>query len=302
MINFKTELLKQEANVGTFALEPLESGFGHTVGNCLRRVLLSRLEGAAITSIKMDGASHQFSTIPGIAEDVIQMILNLKKVRLKIFSEKAIKLTIKASGKCEVKARDIDTYGAGEVVNPDLHIASLTTPSAKLHIEMMAEKGVGYTVADDKKVEEIGVMPIDSIYTPVLSVNYKVEPARVGRASNYDKLILEITTDGTMEPKDALDQASRILSNYFRQIFDPTLDEVVVAAVSVNDGVMKMSVEELDLPVRITNALRAIEVDTVEKLITTPHSQLLKAKNLGVQSLTLISQKLAERNLSLSEA
>lgn len=302
MINFKVTTKEQTDTQGSFIIEPLEHGFGHTLGNCLRRVMLTSLEGAAITSVKIDGISHQFSTIPGISEDVIEIILNLKKVRIKIFSDKPIKLSLKASGKGEVKARQIDTLGGGEIVSPNLHIASLTAPTAKLNIEMAAEKGTGYVVADEKEVSGIGVLPIDSIYTPVLAVNYTVEPTRVGRSGKYEKLLIEVTTDGTLKPGEAITTAAQMLSNYFKQIFEPTLDEEITATPSVSDGVLKMSVEELDLPVRITNALKAVEIDTVEKLTTTPRSQLLKAKNLGAQSLNLISQKLSERGLTLSEA
>lgn len=302
MINFKVTTLEQNGNVGSFVIEPLESGFGHTLGSCLRRVLLTNLEGTAISSVKIDGVSHQFSTITGVSEDATQIILNLKQIKVKIFSDKPIKLVLKASGKGEVKARDIDTLGGGEIVNPDQHIATLTTPAAKLNIEMTADKGVGYTMSDDKKFSEIGVMAIDSIYSPVIAVDYKVEKTRVGRSTDFDKLSLQITTDGTIKPEDALNETARVLSVHFHQIYEPTFEEVEVAEPAVSNDVLKLSVEELDLPVRITNALKAVEIDTVEKLITTPRNQLLKTKNLGAQSLTLISQKLQERGLSLSEA
>lgn len=303
MLNFKVENIKTEGSKAVYEIEPLEVGFGHTLGNCLRRILLASLEGAAISTVKISGVSHQFSTINGVSEDVIEIILNLKKVRLKIFSDKPIKLTLKADGKGEVKARQIDALGGGEIVNPDQHIASLNSPSAKLNIEMTAEKGVGYVMADEKKSDEIGVMPIDSIFTPVLEVNYKVEPTRVGRESNYEKLTLEIITDGTITPDEALNSAAQILSTHFRQIYDPTpMEEVVTSKPTVSEDTLNMSIEELDLPVRITNALKAVDVDTVGKLTTMPRNQLMKAKNLGVQSLHLISEKLSERGLTLSEA
>lgn len=302
MINFKVNTTRQTNTEGTFVLEPLEAGFGHTLGNCLRRTLLTSLEGAAIDSIKIDGVSHQFASIPGVSEDVTEIILNLKQVRLKIFSDKPIKLSLKVSGKREVKARDIDTLGGGEIVNPDLHIASLNSPSAKLNIEMVAQKGTGYVVADEKKTAEIGVILIDSIYTPVVSVNYHVEPTRVGRRTNFDKLILNIATDGTIGPEEALISASKILSAYFKQVYEPTFEGEEVEEATLSSDVLKLSVEELDLPVRITNALKAVDINTVEQLISTPKTQLIKAKNLGIQSLNLISQKLEERGLSLREA
>ncbi|MFA5932785.1 MAG: DNA-directed RNA polymerase subunit alpha [Microgenomates group bacterium] len=303
MLNFKIKTIEENKTNGIFEMEPLERGFGHTVANCLRRVLLTALPGGAISTVKIDGVSHQFSTVTGVSEDVIQIILNLKQVRIKIFSDTPIKLSLKATGKKEVTAKDIEVLGGGEIVNPDQHIASLTTPSAKLNIEMVAEKGVGYIGADEKKTQEIGVMPIDSIFTPVLSVTYKVEPTRVGRSSNYDKLILDIKTDGTIAPLEALNQSAAVLSAYFKQIYEPTFEgEEITAEPTVSEDALKMSVEELDLPVRITNALKAVEINTVGELITTPRATLLKAKNLGVQSLTLISEKLTERGLTLSEA
>ncbi len=303
MLNFKIKTIAENSNKGTFEMDPMERGFGHTVGNCLRRVLLTALPGAAISTVKIDGVSHQFSTITGVSEDVIQIILNLKLVRLKVFSDGPVKLSLKISGKKEVTAKDIEVLSGGEIVNPTQHICSLTSPSAKLNIEMIAEKGVGYIGADEKKTQEIGVMSIDSIFTPVLSVDYKIEPTRVGRSSNFDKLIMDIETDGTTSPLEALNEAAKILSIYFRQIYEPSFEgEEVIIEPTVSEDVLKMSVEELDLPVRITNALKAVDINMVGELVITPRVTLLKAKNLGVQSLTLITEKLAERGLTLSEA
>lgn len=302
MLNFKVTTLEQTDNKGSFVIEPLEAGFGHTLGNCLRRVMLTSLEGAAISTIKIEGVSHQFSTVPGVSEDVSDIILNLKQVRLKMLTDQPIRLKLKASGKGEVKARDIDTLGGAEIVNPDLYIASLNSATTKLNIDMTAEKGVGYVLADEKKTLELGEMAIDSIFSPVLSVDYKIEPTRVGRSANYDKLTLTVLTDGSVKPEDVLMSSSKILSVHFKQMYDPTFDGEEEVAVAPANDLSKLSVEELDLPVRITNALKAVEIDTVDKLITTPRSLLLKTKNLGVQSLTLISEKLEERGLTLSEA
>lgn len=302
MLNFKVTTLEQTDNKGSFVIEPLEAGFGHTLGNCLRRVMLTSLEGAAISTIKIEGVSHQFSTVPGVSEDVSDIILNLKQVRLKMLTDQPIRLKLKASGKGEIKAGDIDTLGGAEIVNPDLYIASLNSATTKLNIDMTAEKGVGYILADEKKTLELGEMAIDSIFSPVLSVDYKIEPTRVGRSANYDKLTLTVLTDGSVKPEDVLMSSSRILSVHFKQMYDPTFDGEEEVAVTPANDLSKLSVEELDLPVRITNALKAVEIDTVDKLITTPRSLLLKTKNLGVQSLTLISEKLEERGLTLSEA
>lgn len=304
MIKFKVTAEKEEGNRATVVIEPLEQGYGHTLGNSLRRCMLSSLEGAAITSVKIAGVSHQFSTIPGVVEDVIQIILNLKKVSVKVYGDKSVHLTLQKTGKGEVKAGDINTQGGGEIANPDLHIATLTDPKAKLNIDLTAEVGVGYVTADEKKSAEIGVMPIDSIFTPVMSVNYTVDPTRVGRSTNFDKLTMDIITDGTISPLEAVNQAARILSGYFHQVYEPVVEEEVekTETTFMSDDLLKSSVEELDLPVRISNALKAIDADTIGKLIAIPRSQLMKAKNLGAKSLGLISDKLTERGLSLSEA
>jgi DNA-directed RNA polymerase subunit alpha len=305
MNKFKVKVEKDNGASALVAIEPLEQGYGHTLGNALRRCLLTSLEGAAITSVKISGVAHQFSTIPGMVEDVIQLLLNLKKVRIKIYGDKPIRLTLQKSGKGEVKASDIDALGAGEVVNGDLHIATLTDPKTKLSLDLTAEMGVGYMPSDEKRTAEIGVIPLDAIYTPVLSVNYTVDQTRVGRRTDFDKLSLDITTDGTLTPLEAVNKASQILTGYFRQVYEPIEEEEVVESSSpsfMTEDLLKSSVEELDLPVRITNALKAIEIDTIGKLLTVSPSHLMKAKNLGAKSLTLISEKLTERGLSLGEA
>lgn len=301
---FKVTEEKSKDDIAVITLEPLESGFGHTIGNSLRRTMLTSLTGAAITSVKISGVQHQFSTIPGVIEDVIQIILNLKKVRVKLYSDKPIHIKIAKSGAGEVKASDIDTMGNGEVGNPDAHIATISDPKAKLNIEMTVELGTGYISSEERKMTEIGVLPVDAIFSPVQSVNYTVDQTRVGRRTDFDKLTLEIKTDGTMTALEAVNKAAQILSNQFKQVYDPAevaATEETSAPSFVTDDVLKASVEELDLPVRITNALKAIEVDTIGKLTTVSPSQLMKAKNLGAKSLGLISEKLAERGLNLSE-
>ncbi len=312
MSKFKLEVEDQKNNWARVTLEPLEQGYGHTLGNSLKRCMLTSLQGAAITSIKINGVSHQFSTITGVAEDVIQIILNLKQIQVKIYSDdknptanKQIKLKINKTGKGEVKGSDIDTLGAGEIVSPDLHIATLTDPKAKFVVEMTAELGIGFQSADDKKIAEIGVISVDAIFSPVISVNYTVDQTRVGRRTDFDKLNLDVTTDGSITPQEAVEKAAQILSGYFKQIYEPAEAEEVEEAPASNfasEDLLKSSVEELDLPVRITNALKAIEVDTIGKLLSVSPNQLMKAKNLGAKSLTLISEKLSERGLALGEA
>lgn len=301
---FKVTAEENLNNYTKFMIEPLEVGFGHTLGNSLRRVLLTSLEGSAITSVKIEGVSHQFSTIEGVSEDVIEIILNLKKVRVRVHSSEPIRLILKASGKRQVKASDIEVIGDGEVVTLDQHIATLSVASAKLNIEMVAEKGKGYQKGEEKKNGDISTMTIDALFSPVISVNYIVEPTRVGRRTDFDKLSLEVTTDGTIKAAEALDQAAKILSSNFKQIYEPAevIEEEKSSSTQASDEVMKLTVDELDLPVRITNALRAIDVNTVEDLVNISRAQLLKAKNLGGKSLSLVSEKLTERGLSLREA
>lgn len=300
MFKIKAEVEKE--NYAKLSLEPLEGGFGHTLGNALRRVLLTALEGAAVTLVKIDGVPHQFSIIEGVVEDVIEIILNIKKIRIKVHSESEVKLTVKASGKGVVKAGDLGITGDGEIANPEIVIATLNDAKAKLNMEMTAQRGKGYSLAEERKGSEIGLIAIDALFSPVTAVNYSVEPTRVGRKTSYDRLILEITTDGTITPQESLNEAAKILSNTFRQIYEPDEEEEEEAPAAISDEVLKMTVEELDLPVRITNALRAIEISTIEDLLNVSRPELLKAKNLGAKSLSLISEKLLERGLTLREA
>lgn len=300
MFKVKTELEKE--NYARIVIEPLESGFGHTLGNSLRRVLLTSLKGAAITSVKIDGVAHQFSTIDGVMEDVIEIILNLKKINLQISGEKEVKLTLKLSGKKQVKAGDFEIEGQGEIVNKDQIIATLTDAKSKLNIEATAGVGKGYSMAEDRKSSEIGAIAVDALFSPIVAINYSVDPTRVGRSTDYDKLTLEITTNGSVTPLNALNDAAKILSENFRKIYEPDVEEVVEQGTAISEEVLKLTIEELDLPVRITNALKAIEISTIEDLISMPRAQLLKAKNLGTKSISLISEKLVERGLTLREA
>lgn len=300
---FKVKTEQEAENFAKIVLEPLEAGFGHTLGNSLRRVLLTSLKGAAVTSVKIDGVPHQFSTIDGVLEDVIEIILNIKKIHIRVNGENPVKLSLKASGKKEVKAGDFEIEGDGEVVSKDQLVATLTDSKSKLNIEMIAEVGKGYSMAEERKISELGVIAVDALFSPVVSVNYSVDPTRVGRSTDFDKLTLDVTTTGTVSPIEAVNEAARILSSSFHKIYEPTPEEEVAETTSgVSDEVLKLTIEELDLPVRITNALKAIEINTIEDLINVPRGQLLKAKNLGTKSLSLISEKLSERGLTLSEA
>lgn len=299
---FKVKTENESENFARVAIEPLEAGFGHTLGNSLRRVLLTSLPGAAVISVKIDGVAHRFSTIDGVLEDVIEILLNIKKIRLKVYSEKGVKLALKASGKGEVMAKDLEIEGEGEIINPDQRIATLTDAKSKLNMEMVASAGKGYSVAEERKNDEIGVISVDALFSPVSAVNYSVEQTRVGRRTDFDKLILDVTTDGTFSPLEAVNAAAKILSETSRKIYEPDLEEKEEVSSKISDETLKMTIEELDLPVRITNALKAIEINTVEDLLNSSRSQLLKAKNLGTKSVRLISDKLVERGLVLREA
>lgn len=297
---FKVKAVEEKENYAKFIIEPLGGGLGHTLGNSLRRMLLTGLEGAAITSVKIEGVSHQFSTIEGVSEDIIEILLNLKKIRIKVFSEKGAKLILKASGKKQVQAKDLEVVGDGEVVSTDAPIATLNSTSAKLNMEMTVERGRGYSPIEERKISEIGVIAVDAIFSPVIDVNYSVEETRVGRRTDLDRLVIEITTDGTTTPQDALMESAKILSSAFKQIYEPEAEVEEFSSVPVvADEVLKMSVEEIDLPVRITNALRAIDINSVEDLINTPKATLLKAKNLGVKSVGFVEEQLSERGLAL---
>lgn len=300
---FKVKTEKELENFAKITIEPLEAGFGHTLGNSLRRVLLTSLPGAAVTSVKIDGVAHQFSTVEGVLEDVIEIILNIKKIRLSVHSDRPIKLSIRATGKKVIKTADFEIEGDGEIATPNQHIATLTDSKSKLNMELIASQGKGYSMAEERKTNEIGVIAVDALFSPVIAVNYTVEPTRVGRRTDFDKLILDVTTNGTVSPLEAVNVAAKILSDTFHKIYEPDQEEEVEdTGPSISEEVLKLTIEEFDLPVRITNALKAIEINTIEDLINTSKQQLLKAKNLGTKSISLISEKLAERGLSLREA
>lgn len=300
---FKIITESENENLARIAIEPLDTGFGHTLGNAIRRVLLTSLKGAAVTSIKIDGVAHQFSTINGVLEDVTEIILNVKKIRLQVKGDKEVKLVIKASGRKVITAGDFEIEGDGEVINRDAVVATLTDAKSKFNMEMIVIAGKGYSVAEERKATEIGVIAIDALFSPVVSVNYTVDPTRVGRSTDFDKITLDITTDGTITPLDALNEAAKILAETFHKIYEPEAEkEVEDISSKVSDEVLKLTIEELDLPVRITNALKAIEINTIDDLVNIPSQQLLKAKNLGTKSLSLITEKLVERGLSLREA
>lgn len=298
-ILFELQEEEKSKNYTRFAITPLEQGYGYTLGNSLRRVLLSSLPGAAVTSVKISGVNHQFSSLSGMKEDVVEFCLNLKKVRVAYTGEKVVNASIKVSGPGEVKASDIKLPSGVSITNPELVLAVLNK-GAKLDAELTIESGQGYVSADSKNAKELGLIPLDATFSPVTRVNYKVEETRVGRLTNYDKLTLEIWTDGTVDGKSALQSAASILSDYFMQIVNPKkIKKQEVEEVKSELGLVgKLSVEEIGLPTRVANALVKAGYETVEALVNADKNVLVKVRNLGEKSLKIISAALGEKGVS----
>jgi len=293
-----------DASYGKYVIEPLERGYGTTLGNALRRILLSSLPGTAATSIKIAGVQHEFSTIPGVKEDVTEIVLNVKNLHC----EGTKTVFIEAAGPCEVTAGDIKPDGEVEVLNPELHIATLDV-GATLSMEITLSHGRGYVSADRNKALRagvIGVIPIDSIYTPVYKVNYTVENTRVGNLSDFDKLTLEVWTDSTITARDAVSLGAKILCDHFALFTDlsDTMGDkstVVEKAPDDKDKMLEMTIEELDLSVRSFNCLKRANINTVEDLISKTEDEMMKVRNLGRKSLEEVINKLAMMGLSLAD-
>ena len=291
---------------GKYVIEPLERGYGTTLGNSLRRVLLSSLPGTAVTSIRISGIQHEFSTIPGVKEDVTEIVLNIKRIIARLHSDEPKTVYIEASGECEVTAGDIKADGEVEILNPELHIATLG-PDASLSMELTLDHGRGYVPADKNKNPQqiIGTIPVDSIYTPVLKVNYAVENTRVGNQTDFDKLTLEVWTDRTITPRDAVSMGAKILVDHFTLFTDlsdsiGSRSTVVEKVETQRDKVLEMTIEELDLSVRSFNCLKRANINTVEDLISKTQDEMIKVRNLGRKSLEEVEHKLAMMGLSLA--
>lgn len=298
---FEVKKVSKEKNYGKFIISPLEQGYGNTLGNALRRVLLTSLPGASATSLKIAGVKHQFSTLKGMKEDVVEFILNLKKVRFSYEGKKPAKASISVKGPGEVKAKDIKVDPLVKVENPEMVLAVLNK-GMKLDAKIEIESGVGYSPAEDRKKSEIGLIPLDAVFSPIKRVNYKVEETRVGRFTNFDRLVLEIWTDGSVSPKDALVIASKILVSYFNQIVTPRIIKKVVPKQDTGLGLVgKLSVEEIGLPTRVANALVKSGHETVEELTSAKRSDLVKVRNLGEKSVRIIEAALGEKDLSLTD-
>ena len=296
-----------DASYGKYVIEPLERGYGTTLGNALRRIMLSSLPGTAATSIKIAGVQHEFSTIPGVKEDVTEIVLNVKNLLTKLHCEGAKTVFIEATGPCEVTAGDIKSDGEVEVLNPELHLATLDV-GATLSMEITLSHGRGYVSADRNKAQRpgvIGVIPIDSIYTPVYKVNYTVEKTRVGNMSDFDKLTLEVWTDSTISARDAVSLGAKILCDHFALFTDLSENvggEPVIVEKSGDSQSkqLQMTIEELDLSVRSFNCLKRANINTVEDLISKTEDEMMKVRNLGRKSLEEVINKLAMMGLHLA--
>ncbi|MDI6892614.1 MAG: DNA-directed RNA polymerase subunit alpha [Actinomycetota bacterium] len=290
-----------------FSVEPLERGFGYTLGNMLRRVLLSSLPGAAIASIRIEGVAHEFSTIPGVKEDVADIILNLKELVLKLQDDEPATIRIEAKGPKEVKAKDIILPGEVEVVNPNLHIAT-ANKEGKIEMEMVVEKGRGYVPAERNKKPSapIGTIPVDSLFSPIRRVSYTVENARVGQRTDYDRLILEVETNGSIDSAEAVSLAAKIVNDHMALFMEQSPDkaeEVVFAADELQkDKSLDLPIEGMDFSVRSYNCLKRQGVNTLQQLINNTEADLLNIRNFGTKSIEEVKEKLAALDLSLKQS
>lgn len=301
---FKIKEQKVSDNYGEFIIEPLEPGYGHTLGNALRRVLLVSIPGAAVTTVKISGAKHKFSTIPGLKENVVDFILNIKGLNLRLLNSKTsatVKLSVK--GPKEIRAKDLELPEDVEIENKEHYLGFLSDKKAKLELELTVEKGMGYSLSEERKISTLGVLSIDAVFTPIKRVNYDVLATRVGRQTNLDSLVLSIWTNGVVKPREALDEAAKILSSYFSQVYEPKVVEVSESATphsNVPEAILRLTIDELDLPTRIYNSLRNGGIETLGQLLEAPKKDLISMRNMGGKSITVIEEKLKEKGISLN--
>jgi DNA-directed RNA polymerase subunit alpha len=297
----KIEVVQAAENYGRFKIEPLDPGYGHTLGNALRRVLLSSIPGSAITKIKIDGVFHEFSTISGVKEDVTEIVLNIKGIRLRSYAERPVKVLLTKQGAGIVRAEDIDTPSNVELVNPNHYICTLDGDEAHVEIEMTVERGKGYMAADQRDALPIGEIPVDAIFTPVPKVNYVVENMRIGQATDYDRLLIEIWTDGTIKAGDALSHAAQVLVQYSQTIADfnrLTMEQESPATplgLVIPADIYDTPIEELDLSTRTYNCLKRADITKVGQVLEMDEKALLSVRNLGQKSMEEIRDKLVER-------
>jgi len=299
----KIEYAELSDTYGKFVVEPLERGFGVTLGNALRRVLLASISGAAVTSVRIESVLHEFSTIPGVVEDVTQVILNLKELSLKLHSDKPKLLRLDVRGKKDVLAGDLQPDAEVEILNPDLHIATLDGKNAHLAMELVVERGKGYVPAERHRKSEhvIGVIPIDSVFSPIQKVNYVVEDTRVGHAADFDRLVLEVWTDGSIRPEEALQESARLLIECFRLFVGTAVGPEIVVGPQTDETskIASMPIEELDLSVRPYNCLKRAGINTLGDLLQKTEEEVVNVKNFGRKSLDEVKEKLAGLGLEL---
>jgi len=300
---FKITAKQKKADYGQYMIEPLEQGYGQTVGNALRRCLLSSLPGAAVTEVEIDGVRHQFTTLAGMKEDIVELILNIKQLRIKYTGDKEVQLSLEAKGPKKVTAADIRTPAHVTIINKDLVLANLADKNSKLKMKIKVGVGLGYSPVEERKVSTVGVIPTDAAFSPIQRVNYHIESTRVGRRTDYDRLVMEIWTDGTVEPKKALEDAARVLVKYFQQVYEPTFEKVETEEkVSLEDQeILNLTVEELDLPTRIANALRKGDYKTVKSLKKAKKAEIAQVKNLGAKSVEVVVNILKEKGITLED-
>ena len=304
--NIECLAINEDESYGKFVCEPLERGYGMTIGNSLRRILLSSLPGAAITSVKIEGVLHEFSSIPNVIEDVPEIIVNLKSVRLKMHENEVKTIKIDFNGEGEVKAGDIITDSSIEILNPDLHIATVAE-GGFLHMEMTVDRGRGYNVAEKNKTQNqaIDVLPIDSIFTPVKKVNYQVENTRVGQMVDYDKLTIEVWTDGSLKAYEALSLAAKVMTGHLELFIDlsetaKNTKVMVEKAESKRERILEMPIEDLELSVRSYNCLKRAGISTVQDLANKTEADMMKVRNLGKKSLDEVTNKLHSLGLDFA--
>jgi len=302
--NFKTTALAETKDFGKFEITPLEPGFAHTLGNALRRILLSSLSGAAVTKVVIEGVTHQFTTLSGMKEDVVEFILNLKQVRLSYNGQEPIQVKISAVGPGKIKAGDIKVPANVKVVNKDLVLANLSDKKSKLNAQLEISTGYGYLPVKKGASNKLGEIILDASFSPVVRVNYHVETDRVGQRIDLDKLILEIYTDGSLKPSEALSQSAQILIDSFTQIVNPTFEkkEPEKEEKSENNETMELSVEELDLPTRIANALRKGGYATVKDLDQSTIKEISQVKNLGSKSVDIVINQLKDKGIKIKKS
>jgi len=300
-LKFLIKPIEEKSDYAKISIEPLEQGYGHTIGNSIRRTLLTSIKGAGVSQVMIDGVKHKFTTLDGMKEDIVEFVLNVKLLRVKYSGDEPIELHLEKKGPGEVTAADIEVPTGVEIMNPDLVLANLSSDKNKLKAVITVESGYGFVTAEERKTNIIGMIPVDTAYSPILRVKYTVKETRVGRRTDYDNLIMEIWTDGTIAPQDAVISSSKTLISYFTQIVDPIIPEEIeeVVVPPQEQEVYRLTVEELDLPTRIANALRKGGYKTVKDLSEATKDDIAKVKNLGGKSVNTVIEKIVEKGVNI---